>query len=354
MNTKVTALTCVYNGLPYLKDAIESTLSQSYKDFEYLIIDDASPDENVIKLIESYHDPRIRLVRNKKNLGVSNTINKALSLIKTKYVVRIDQDDINLPNRIEQQIDYLEKNPTIDIVCSWEKTIDSSGNKIRNWKRTLDNYGSFLGYVLIGICPIWHPSIAFKTKVMIEAGGFDESYLRAEDFEVTSRLALQRYNAAVVPKFHLLQRQHNSSQSSEFIDIQASVSRRIHFEAISKFSSHSDIQLLADFLRLELNEKNIKITKILLIKIYAVMTDLIHNISTNQNLSENELGSLQKIIYSRVGFGVKFAPIITRLPSFLFYLAFYILSPLQLRNLRMWLSKSYHRLLKVRYLFKFK
>ena len=136
MQSKVTVLTCVYNGLPYLKEAIDSTLNQSYQDFEYLIIDDASPDENVIKLIESYNDSRIRLVRNKKNLGVSNTINKALSLITTKYVVRIDQDDINLPNRIEQQIDYLEKNPTIDIVCSWEKTIDSNGKKIRNWKRT--------------------------------------------------------------------------------------------------------------------------------------------------------------------------------------------------------------------------
>jgi len=352
MQSRVTVLTCVYNGLPYLKEAIDSTLNQSYQDFEYLIIDDASPDENVIKLIESYNDSRIRLVRNKKNLGVSNTINKALSLITTKYVVRIDQDDINLPNRIEQQIDYLEKNPTIDIVCSWEKTIDSSGKKIRNWKRTLDNYGSFLGYVLIGICPIWHPSIAFKTKVIIEAGGFDESYLRAEDFEVTTRLALQRYNAAIVPEFHLLQRQHNSSQSSEFKNIQASVTQTIHFEAMSKFSSHADIKLLADFLRLELAEKNIKITKTLLTKIYLVMTDLLNNISIKQNLSENELSSLQKIIYRRVGFGVKFAPIITRLPSFLFYLVFYILSPLQLRNFRMWLSKTFHSLLKVRYLFK--
>jgi len=352
MRTKVTVLTCVYNGLPYLQDAIESTLNQSFKDFDYLIIDDASPDENVIKLIESYNDPRITLVRNKKNLGVSNTINKALNLIKTKYVVRIDQDDINLPNRIGQQIDYLEKNPTIDIVCSWEKTIDSSGNKIRNWKRTLDNYGSFLGYVLIGICPIWHPSIAFKTKVIIEAGGFDESYLRAEDFEITTRLALQRYNAAIVPEFHLLQRQHNSSQSSEFIDIQASVSRRIHFEAISTFSSHSDSGLLADFLRLDLVEKNIKIKKTLLLQIHAAMADLLHNISIKQDLSENELCSMKKIIYRRVGFGVKFAPIITRLPSYLFYLAFYMLSPLQLRNFRMWLSKTYHSLLKVRYLFK--
>jgi glycosyltransferase involved in cell wall biosynthesis len=352
MQPKVTVLTCVYNGLPYLKEAIDSTLNQSYKDFEYLIIDDASPDEDVIKLIESYNDPRIRFVRNKKNLGVSNTINKALSLITTKYVVRIDQDDVNLPNRIEQQIDYLEKNPTIDIVCSWEKTIDSTGKKIRNWKRSLDNYGSFLGYVLIGICPIWHPSIAFKTKVIIDAGGFDENYVRAEDFEVTTRLAIKRYNAAIVPEFHLLQRQHNSSQSSEYIDIQASVSRRIHFEAISKFSSHSDIQLLADFLSFELAEKNIKITKILLIKVYALMTDLLQNISIEQNLSENESSSLQKIIYKRVGFGVKFAPVITKLPSFIFYLVFYILSPLQLRNLRICVSRIYHSLSKVRYLFK--
>jgi glycosyltransferase involved in cell wall biosynthesis len=352
MSTKVTILTCVYNGLPYLKDAIESTLNQSYKDFEYLIIDDASPDKNVIKFIESYNDPRIRLVRNNKNLGVSNTINKALSLITTKYVVRIDQDDINLPNRIEQQIGYLEKNPSVDIVCSWEKTIDSNGKKIRNWKRKLDNYGDFLGYILIGICPIWHPSIAFKTKVMVDAGGFDESYIRAEDFEVTTRLALQRYTAAIVPKFHLLQRQHISSQSSEFSDIQASVSRRIHLEALNSFSSLIDIELLADFLRFDLAEKNIKIKREILIKINAALTDLLYNISIKQNLSENELSSMKKIIYRRVGFGVKFAPIITRLPSFLFYLAFYISSPLQLKSFRIWLSKTYHRLLKIRYLFK--
>ena len=58
MKPKVTVLTCVYNGLPYLKDSIDSILSQTYSDFEYLIIDDASPDENVIKLIESYNDSR--------------------------------------------------------------------------------------------------------------------------------------------------------------------------------------------------------------------------------------------------------------------------------------------------------
>ena len=114
MQPKVTVLTCVYNGLPFLKEAIDSTLNQTYTDFEYLIIDDASPDENVLKLINSYDDPRICFVRNERNLGVSNTINKALSIIKTPYVVRVDQDDVNLPHRIEEQIAFFEKNPNID------------------------------------------------------------------------------------------------------------------------------------------------------------------------------------------------------------------------------------------------
>ena len=352
MYPKVTVLTCVYNGLPYLREAIDSTLNQTYEQFEYLIIDDASPDENVVKLIKSYNDPRINFVKNEKNIGVSNTINKALSIIKTQYVVRVDQDDINLPDRIKDQVAYLDENSDIDIVCSWEHAIDSEGKKIKSWKRKLDNYGEFLGYVLIGICPIWHPSITFKTKAMIDVGGFDSSYIRAEDFEVTSRLALQRYGAAIVPKFHLLQRQHSSSQSSEFADEQASVARRIHIEAITSFSSHPDIKLLGAFLNFELAEKNFKISKEFLVRIHAAMTDLIYNISIKQELSKDELSLMEKVIYRRIGLGIKLTPIITRLPSFLFYLAFYITSPLQLKNLRLWSSKLYHRLLKIPYLFK--
>jgi len=101
MKSEVTFWTCIYNGPPYLKDAIEITLNQICKDFEYIIIDDASPDKNIIKFIESFNDLRIRLVKNKKNLGLSKTINKAIGLIKTKNVVMINKNDINLPNRIE-------------------------------------------------------------------------------------------------------------------------------------------------------------------------------------------------------------------------------------------------------------
>ncbi len=345
MQPKVTVLTCVYNGLPYLKEAIESTLNQTYTDFEYLIIDDASPDKDVVKFIESYNDPRIRFVKNEKNLGVSNTINKALTLITTPYVVRIDQDDINLPNRIEEQIAFLEKNKDIDIVCSWEHTIDSHGNKIRDWQRVLDNYGAFLGYVLIGICPIWHPSLAFRTKAMVDAGGFKVEYTRAEDFEVTTRLALKRYGAAVVPKFHLLQRQHNTSQSVEFDDEQASMTQRIHLEAIEFFSSNTDVKLLASYLLLNINDKGLKFNKELLKRIHVDMDDLFFNITKKNKLNNSELKSLKNVIYKRVGFGVRYAPIIIKLPSFLFYPIYYVLSPLQVSSVRKSLSNFYHKLM---------
>jgi len=347
MQPKVTVLTCVYNGLPYLKEAIESTLNQTYTDFEYLIIDDASPDKDVVKFIESYNDPRIRFVKNEKNLGVSNTINKALTLITTPYVVRIDQDDINLPNRIEEQIAFLEKNKDIDIVCSWEHTIDSHGNKIRDWQRVLDNYGAFLGYVLIGICPIWHPSLAFRTKAMVDAGGFKVEYTRAEDFEVTTRFALKRYGAAVVPKFHLLQRQHDDSQSKEFDDEQASVTRRVHTEAIKTFSSHPDIDLLGDFLLLKTNN-SVKFDKNYLDRVHIVMDELFKNIIAKQRLSNDELEAFTKVVHNRIGLGIKYAPLITKLPSFLFYPVFYILSPLQIPNVRKVLSRLYHNLVYLR------
>ena len=351
MKPQVTVLTTVYNGLPYLKEAIESTLNQTYSDFEYLIIDDASTDESV-ECILTYKDPRIRLVKNEKNRGTSDTINRGLSLIRTPYVVRLDQDDVSLPNRIEEQLDYLNKHPDISIVCSWEHTIDSKGNKIRDWKRTINNYGEFLGPVLLGLCPIWHPSITFRKDAMDEVGGFNADYARAEDFEVTTRFALKRLGAAIVPRFHLLQRQHDNRQSVQFDDRQASVARKIHNETIKRFSSSPYIDNLGYFLRLEKDPGGISFDKEYLEKINNALNDLILNVAEKQKLSTDELKSLKKIIYSRVGLGVCYASALTRLPAFLFYAGFYVLSPLQLHNVRRALSRIYNVGAGLRYFFK--
>ena len=349
MDRKVTVLTCVYNGLPYLKDAIESTLNQTYKNFEYLIIDDCSPDKDVIKVIESYDDTRIRFIKNEENLGVAGTINKALSLINTRYVIRLDQDDVSLPNRLERQLDFMERHPNIDVSCTWEHTIDSCGNKQRDWKRNIDNYGDFLGYVLTGICPIWHPSLAFKKDALMNAGGFKEEYTRAEDFEVTTRLALKRFNAAVVPEFLLLQRQHESSQSKEFATLQYQVTQKIHIEALQYFSKHQDIELLAGYLRLEKSSVDSPLNRYMFSKICEALEDLYLGVSLKQHLSTSEMSSLKKRINKRIGYAANYHRTIVKYPSFLFKILYYALSPFQIKSFRSFVSSAYHKALFARY-----
>lgn len=351
MECKVTVLTTVYNGLPYLSEAIESVLNQTYTNFEYLIIDDTSTDDSV-KCIQSYKDPRIRLVKNEKNLGTSDTINKGLSLINTPYVVRLDQDDVSLPDRIKDQIEFLEKNPEISIVCSWEHIIDSKGNRIKDARASINNFGDFLGPILLGLCPIWHPSITFRKDDMIRIGGFDADFARAEDFEVTAKYALNRLNAAIVPRFHLLQRKHFSSQSALYDDRQASVARRVHIKVLNYFLENSYTEDLGYFLRLEEIPSGRKKTKDYLIIISGELENLLTNIEIKQQLSPAELSSLKKIIYQRVGLGIRYAKDLKHLPSFLFYSIFYLLSPLQIPELRKFLSGVYNTIVRLPYMIK--
>ena len=343
MKPKVTVLTCVYNGLPYLKEAIESTLSQTYTDFEYLIIDDCSTDQEVVKFIETYDDPRIRFVKNNQNLGIANTFNKALSIINTPYVVRIDQDDVNLQNRFEYQISYLEKHKDIDIVCSWEHSIDSNGNKLRYWKRVLDNYGAFLGYVLMGICPIWHPSIAFRTKAMIDVGCFNPEYTRAEDFEVTTRMALKRLNAAIVPQFLVQVREHDNRQSVQYSNEMQDYSKIIHKNALQFFINHELISEFASFLRID-DIPGIKRDKKHLIEYSKILERLFEKVKTKQNLTFEEMKTFRKTFVKRLGYGIIYCQYFGFLPKVLFYLCFNILSPLSNPSIRKPIVKLYSRL----------
>ena len=96
MRPKLSVIMPNYNAEKYLAEAIQSILNQTFTDFEFLIIDDASKDNSVNK-IKPYNDPRIRLVENEKNFGLSKTLNKGIDLANGKYIARIDQDDLSLP-----------------------------------------------------------------------------------------------------------------------------------------------------------------------------------------------------------------------------------------------------------------
>lgn len=191
MKPTITVLTTVYNGSLYLEKTIESILNQTFSDFDFLIIDDASTD-NSVEIIKSYNDHRIVFIQNSKNIGQLASLNKGLKIAKGKYIARLDQDDVCLPKRLQEQYDFLVIHPRISIVSSWEYVIDSRGNRLREAKRCLDNYGAFLGYIVLGLCPVWHPSVMFLKDDILKLNGYDASYGSSGDYELWSRIALKR------------------------------------------------------------------------------------------------------------------------------------------------------------------
>src|SRR5688572_1207623 len=93
---RITVLMPVYNAAHFLQEAMDSILSQTFTDFEFLIIDDGSTD-NSLSIIQGYHDHRIKLIRNAKNLGISETLNKGIELSTCELIARMDADDISMP-----------------------------------------------------------------------------------------------------------------------------------------------------------------------------------------------------------------------------------------------------------------
>jgi glycosyltransferase involved in cell wall biosynthesis len=155
----------VFNASAYVSQAIESILSQTYKNFEFIIIDDCSTD-NTYNILKSYarKDSRIRLYKNKINLGVSTTSNIAISLARCKYLARIDADDISLPTRFEKQLKFLKENKTTIAVGGQCIVIDSD-NKIIGYKKFPTNSDK-LADMLFWAIPLQQPSMMINRSLL--------------------------------------------------------------------------------------------------------------------------------------------------------------------------------------------
>lgn len=110
---RVSVLMCTYNGLPHIESAIQSILSQTYTDFELIVVDDGSTDKTM-QLVESTRDPRIRLIAHETNCGYAGAMNTALRAARGRYIMPMDHDDIAMPERIERAVAFLEARPDID------------------------------------------------------------------------------------------------------------------------------------------------------------------------------------------------------------------------------------------------
>jgi len=327
----ITVLTTVYNGVLYLDEAIKSILNQTYNNFEFLIIDDASTDHSV-EIIKSYADSRIVFIQNSKNIGQVASLNKGLKVAKGKYIARFDQDDVCLPKRLEEQRKFIDGHSEVTIVSSWEYVINSEGKRLREAKRYLDNYGTFLGYILIGLCPVWHPSVMFVKDKILELGGFDTSYAPSEDYELWSRIALKRLGGSVIPEFHLSQREHNQRQSILKNDEQVFSSLRAHKNAIKYFMGDQNIVNLMTVLTVKSSDFNFSKSDILDISIS--LDNLLNKVMSMQKLSISDFSAMKRLVYRRIGYGFMLAQSINFLPSTLFKIVFYMASPMYIPTIK--------------------
>lgn len=181
----VTVLMPVYNAAPYLREAVDSVLNQSYRDFEFLIINDGSTDESRA-ILESYSDPRIKLIH-QDNLGLISTLNKGLQLAKGEWIARFDADDICYPDRLEQQLNFLQQHPDHILVGSDADYMDKDGNylflfAIKGYSDEEIRRNKFLS------CPVIHSSAMYKKEAVLKAGGYDKGALTFEDHMLWRKL----------------------------------------------------------------------------------------------------------------------------------------------------------------------
>lgn len=172
----------VYNGERFLREAIDSILIQTFTDFEFLVIDDGSTDSSAA-IIQSYSDLRIIYIRNDKNIGLTESLNKGIALAKAELIARMDADDLAYPQRLAKQYEYMMKHPYCALLSSWARVISEDKKFVR-----LERYRSeFYYYNLTFECWMYHPTVMFRKQPLMMLGGYASQY--SEDFDLFWRIS---------------------------------------------------------------------------------------------------------------------------------------------------------------------
>lgn len=180
---KISVLMPVYNCGRYVSHAIKSILNQTFRDFDFIIINDGSTD-NTEEVVKGFDDKRI-IYRKTENKGTSAALNYGLKLCKYNWVARIDSDDINVPNRLETQIRFLGENPGYDIVSSWSVYFRDPAIILFLLREPVEHDDIYDFLDLHN--PLNQSSIMYRKKLILEEQ-YDETFSNNEDYELFYRI----------------------------------------------------------------------------------------------------------------------------------------------------------------------
>jgi glycosyltransferase involved in cell wall biosynthesis len=183
----ISVLLPVYNGEKFLSESIESILNQTLKNFELVIIDDASSDKTW-EIIKRYRklDRRIVALRNERNLRISASLNKGLDVAKGKYILRMDADDWSYPRRLEKQYRFMEKHTEIGVSGGSIEVCDEKLKVIN--KRNYPISDKAVRKVIFRYSPFAHPATIWRKEIMKSAGGYNPNIPLSQDYDLYFRV----------------------------------------------------------------------------------------------------------------------------------------------------------------------
>ena len=242
MLPEVTVLMSVHNVEKYLRESIESILHQTFTDFEFLIINDRSTDASR-DIILSYDDPRIRLIDNKKNVGQATSLNIGLQEAEGKFIARIDQDDISMPDRLRKQVHFMVNNSEVGVLGTKAQFLNEAGEgfSLRYDEKLYETDDMMKAQLLFKSCFL-HPSTMIRTDILREYNlSYQEEYKLSEDYLLWFKLS-SFCRFANLPQSLIKYRHHKEQLSTDL--------------GYDQFSSSINIRkiILEDFLGREVSQ----------------------------------------------------------------------------------------------------
>lgn len=215
---RVSVLLPVRNGMPYLPEAIESLVNQSFGNFELIVINDGSTDGSR-EYLEGIGDPRLRVISSDGG-GLAAALNAGLAEARGQFVARQDADDWSMRERFATQVAYLEAHPEIALVATCADYVDSGGNPMENaWTRAVrvqqdpaQTPEQILAMMPLTCC-LTHGSVMLRAEVLRAAGGYDQAMVPAEDYDLWLRL-LPKHQLAKLPERLYAYRVHDEQSST--------------------------------------------------------------------------------------------------------------------------------------------
>jgi hypothetical protein len=222
----------VYNGGHYLPELLTTTRSQTFRDYEWIIVDDGSTDgTRELLRAAAGSEPRIVLIENDQNIGLAKSLNRGLDAVRGRYIARLDADDRLHPERLARQFAYLEAHPEIGILGTQMDLIDSAGQSAGVYRVSCD-HDRIVWMFLFGSL-IAHPTVMIRRTVIEAVGKYDPFFTCTEDIDLWVR-CIGHAQFANLPDALYDYRKHPGSVSVKKADLQQAEMRQLRARWIQK------------------------------------------------------------------------------------------------------------------------